>query len=65
MSDNKKLFYSDDEDDVQYNQTKKAIKNLQQPADVSVLVKTAHVSLPVPVFETKSKDCSSQKAIAF
>ena len=69
LSDNKNvLFDSDDEHDVQYNPDGgEPEENLELPADVNVLVKTAHVSLPVPapIVETKSKDCSSQKAIAF
>ena len=69
MSNNKNgLFDSDDEDGVQYNQDEgEPEENLELPADVHVVVKTTHVSspIPAPVVETKSKDCSSQKAIAF
>ena len=69
MSDNKNgLFDSDDEDDVQYNPDEgEPEENLELPPDFNFLVKTAHVSLPAPapIVETKSKDCSSQKAIAF
>ena len=61
MSNNiNELFDLDNEDDVQYNPDEgEPEKNLEQPADVNVLGKTAHVSLPVPalVVETKSKDC--------
>ena len=62
------LFYSDDEGDVKNNPDKEEPeKILEQPANVNVLVKTAHVSIPVsaPEVETKSKDYSSQKAFAF
>ena len=68
MSDNKNgLFDSYDEDDVQYNPDEgEPEENLEQPANVNVLVKTVNVYWPVPapVVETKSKDYSSQKAIA-
>ena len=48
-------------------QMKESQKKLKQQADVSVLVKTSNVSplVPAPAAETKSKDCSSQRAITF
>ena len=62
-SDNKNgLLDSDDEGDVQDNPDEgEPEKKLEQPANVNVLVKTEHVSLPIPapVFETKCNNYSS------
>ena len=55
--------------DIMYStiQNKETQKKLEQPADISFPVKTAHVTLPVltSVVETKSKDYSSKKRLLF